>query len=334
MAGPDSRDLTDLPSLNALRAFDAVASEQSVSRAAEVLHVTHGAVSRQIRQLETQLGIALFERAGRGLVLTVAGHQLAVATRQHFSGLARTCRELSRADGKAPLVLSCPGSFLARWFIPRMAELQRALPELELHLTASDDSSVLKPGVDAVLRFQAPPLECGENEQLHILGPERIGPVMRPGQWPELEGASTLSPGQLAERLARLPLLHTGSRPDAWADWARHQGLAGAKLTAGQGPGHPSFEHSGFEHPGLEHLGFEHLSYLLEATLVGLGIGIAPDYLVEEDLRSGRLVAPWGFVTTEARLTLVIPGDRGAPRHPATSELVAWLSRQLAATPS
>lgn len=329
MAGPDSRDLTDLPSLNALRAFDAVASEQSVSRAAEVLHVTHGAVSRQIRQLETQLGIALFERAGRGLVLTVAGHQLAVATRQHFSGLARTCRELSRADGKAPLVLSCPGSFLARWFIPRMAELQRALPELELHLTASDDSSVLKPGVDAVLRFQAPPLECGDNEQLHILGPERIGPVMRPGQWPELEGASTLPPEQLAERLARLPLLHTGSRPDAWADWARHQGLEVANLAAAQELKHPSFQH-----PGLEHLSFEHLSYLLEATLVGLGIGIAPDYLVEEDLRSGRLVAPWGFVTTEARLTLVIPGDRGAPRHPATSELVAWLSRQLAATPS
>lgn len=314
MAGPESQDLTELPSLNALRAFDAVASEQSVSRAAEVLHVTHGAVSRQIRQLEAQLGIALFERAGRGLVLTVAGHQLAVATRQHFSGLARTCRELSRTDGKAPLVLSCPGSFLARWFIPRMAELQRALPDLELHLTASDDSSVLKPGVDAVLRFQAPPLECGDDEQLHILGPERIGPVMRPGQWPVLEGASTLPPEQLAELLDRLPLLHTGSRPDAWADWARHQGLTVTSLAAAQS--------------------FEHLSYLLEATLVGLGVGIAPDYLVEEDLRSGRLVAPWGFVTTEARLTLVIPGDRGAPRHPATTELVAWLSRQLSATPS
>lgn len=315
MADLESRDLTDLPSLNALRAFDAVASEQSVSRGAQRLHVTHGAVSRQIRQLEAQLGIALFERAGRGLVLTAAGHRLAVATRQHFSGLARTCRELSRADGRAPLVLSCPGSFLARWFIPRMAELQRALPALELHLTASDDSSVLRPGVDAVLRFQSPPLECGDDEQLHILGPERIGPVMRPGQWPELESATSLSPDPLAAQLDKLPLLHTSSRPDAWADWARHQGLELAN-----------------PHPAAEQLNFEHLSYLLEASLVGLGIGIAPDYLVEEDLRSGRLVAPWGFVTTEAHLTLVIPGDRGAPRHPATAELVAWLSSALLMT--
>lgn len=302
----ESSDLTDLPSLNALRAFDAVASQYSVSGAAELLHVTHGAVSRQIRQLEAQLGIALFERAGRGLVLTNAGRQLAAATRQHFSGLAQACRELSRVDGKAPFVLSCPGSFLARWFIPRMAKLQQALPELQLHLTASDDSSLLRPGVDAVLRFQSPPLQCGDDEQLHVLGPERIGPVMRPGQWPELERESPPPP----ELLAELPLLHTGSRAGAWADWARHQGV------------------SIFE-PGVAQ-SFEHLSYLLEATLVGLGIGIAPDYLVEEDLRSGRLVAPWGFVTTEARLTLVIPGDRGAPRHPASNALVEWLSRQLA----
>lgn len=85
-----------LPSLNALRAFDAAARTLSVSRAAEQLHVTHGAVSRQLRLLEEQLGVTLFRREGRGLVLTAQGEQLRATTAQVFAQLAQTCEQLRR----------------------------------------------------------------------------------------------------------------------------------------------------------------------------------------------------------------------------------------------
>nr|WP_300311713.1 LysR family transcriptional regulator [Halomonas sp.] len=301
-------DLPHLPSLKALQAFDAAARCDSLSRAADLLHVTHGAVSRQVRQLEEQMGVRLFERSGRGLVLTAAGRELATATRHHLEGLARVCRELSRGDAETPFVLSCPGSFLARWFIPRMARLKQALPQLELHLTASDDVSQLRPGVDAVLRFQQPPFGGDDGHTLQILGPERIGPVLRPGQWPQIDRDSgSWPPAQHV--LFELPLLHTRSRPDAWLDWCTQQDMDASRLTQAQG--------------------FDHLSYLLEATLVGLGVGIAPDYLVEEDLRSGRLIAPWGFVATEAHLVLALPGNEASPRHPLSMALAEWLTKEL-----
>ncbi|WP_405281139.1 LysR family transcriptional regulator [Cobetia sp. Ld8] len=299
-----------LPPLNALRTFDVAARHESASRAAEELHVTHGAVSRQIRQLEDALGTRLFDRAGRGLTLTQAGRELATATRHHLGGLARVCGALARSDARAPFVLSCPGSFLARWFIPRLGALKDALPELELHLTASDDNEGLRNGVDGVLRFQTPPFDDAEHQETRVLGTERIGPVLRP----DSEWLSEASSPPCPEVLLGLPLLHTRSRPQAWPDWCSRQGLSSEGLDYAQG--------------------FEHLNYLLEATLVGLGVGIAPDYLVEEDLRSKRLVAPWGFVETEACLTLTLPQvGRARARHPHAEALGEWLARELATAP-
>ncbi|TVU73983.1 LysR family transcriptional regulator [Cobetia crustatorum] len=298
-----------LPPLNALRAFDAAARFESASRAAEALHVTHGAVSRQIRQLEETLGTQLFERVGRGLRLTQAGHELATATRHHLGGLARVCSELTRRDARAPFVLSCPGSFLARWCIPRLGALKQSLPELELHLTASDEADTLRPGIDGVLRFQMPPFKETERQETRVLGKERIGPVLRPDTaW--LPNETPPSPAVLLD----LPLLHTRSRSQAWPDWCARQSLPSDQLHYAQG--------------------FEHLNYLLEATLVGLGVGIAPDYLVEEDLRSKRLIAPWGFVETQACLTLTLPeAGRARGRHPYADALSAWLAQELAAAP-
>lgn len=141
---------SSLPSLNALRAFDVAARTLNLTRAAEQLHVTHGAVSRQIRLLEEQLGVELFRREGRGLVLTAEGERLSATTTQAFARLTQTCEQLKRQAAGAPLVLACSGSFLARWFIPRLDRLQTCYPELNLHLTASEEASwPLRPGVDA-----------------------------------------------------------------------------------------------------------------------------------------------------------------------------------------
>lgn len=147
----------NLPPLNALRAFEAVARLESVSRAATELHVTHGAVSRQVRTLEDALGAALFVRQGRGVALTPLGHRLHGAAAAAFDPLRAAWAELRRGPQQAPLVLGCPGSVLARWVIPRLDRLARERPELQLHLSASDTAPDAQlSGLDAALLIASP----------------------------------------------------------------------------------------------------------------------------------------------------------------------------------
>jgi len=290
----------ELPPLNALRAFEAAARLQSVSRAGEELHVTHGAISRQIRALEEQLGVSLFDKDGRGVKLTDAGMRLRDAASDAFERLRGVCAELRQRQDDAPFVLGCPGSLLARWFIPRLDRLNRELPELRLQLSASEgELDPRRPGVDATLCFASPPWPV--DMQVYELGVERIGPVLSPRY---------ASYGQLgsapAAALLDEPLLHTASRPQAWPQWALAQGLDSHKLQHGQG--------------------FDPLYSLLEAAAAGLGVAIAPQMLVADDLADGRLVAPWGFVETSARLALWVPGRA---RDGRAQQLARWLEREL-----
>ncbi|HBO5217185.1 TPA: LysR family transcriptional regulator, partial [Pseudomonas aeruginosa] len=169
----------DLPSLNALRAFEAAARLHSISLAAEELHVSHGAVSRQVRLLEEDLGVALFGRDGRGVKLTDSGVRLRDACGDAFERLRGVCAELRRQTAEAPFVLGVPGSLLARWFIPRLDRLNRALPDLRLQLSTSEgEFDPRRPGLDAMLWFAEPPWPA--DMQVFELAPERMGPVLSP----------------------------------------------------------------------------------------------------------------------------------------------------------
>ncbi|MDL0438600.1 LysR family transcriptional regulator [Stutzerimonas frequens] len=290
----------DLPPLNALRAFEAAARLGSVSEAARELHVTHGAISRQLKQLEEALGLALFVKEGRGVKLTDAGVRLRDAASEAFERLRSACIELQRQTSEAPFVLGCPGSLLARWFIPRLDRLNRDLPELRLQLSASEgELDPRKPGLDATLWYAEPPWPA--DMQVFELAAERIGPVLSPYH-PRCAELRDAAPAALLEET----LLHTASRPQAWPNWARQQGLDPARLRLGQS--------------------FEHLYFLLEAALAGLGVAIAPQQLVADDLQSGRLLAPWGFVETDARLALWVPARRADRR---AERLADWLRQQL-----
>ncbi|WP_275628117.1 LysR family transcriptional regulator [Pseudomonas sp. 273] len=290
----------DLPPLNALRAFDAVARLGGVGQAAAELHVTHGAVSRQLRQLEEDLGVALLAKDGRGVKLTDAGRRLGEASGDAFERLRRVCTELRQAGGEAPFVLGCPGSLLARWFIPRLDRLNRELPELRLQLSASEgEQDPRRGGVDATLLFAEPPWPA--DMQVFELAAERIGPVLSP-RHPRFAELQRAAPRALLGEA----LLHTTSRPQAWPQWALAQGLDTGALRLGQG--------------------FEHLYYLLEAAVAGLGVAIAPQALVADDLAAGRLAAPWGFVETAARLALWAPARRTDAR---AERLARWLRGEL-----
>jgi DNA-binding transcriptional LysR family regulator len=289
-----------LPSLNALHAFEAAARLESVTRAASELHVTHGAVSRQIKALEGELGKALFKREGRGLALTPAGARLRDATGAAFQQLEESWSDLRRDSAPSALVLGCPGSVLARWVIPRLPRLSLELHDLKLHLVVHEgDFDARLSGLDVALLLAEPPFN--EAWQVHELAAERIGPVVSP----RYAGYDSLGERPPAALLGEV-LLHTNSRPQAWPAWAASNGLQAGDLSFGAG--------------------FEHLYYLLEAAVAGLGVAIAPQPLVSEDLNSGRLVAPWGFVEAPGRWGLCA---RRSETDARIVRLAEWLRREL-----
>ncbi|MHC9013634.1 LysR family transcriptional regulator [Stenotrophomonas rhizophila] len=289
-----------LPPLNALRSFEAAARLGGVGRAAEALHVTHGAISRQLRLLEEHLGVALFQREGRGLRLTRAGEDLQAACEGAFDQIREAVVALKRQQRPEALVLGCSGSILARWMIPRLQALQSALPQLPLHWSAQDGSfTAEQQGLDAVLLLAQPPWPRGW--QVRELAPERVGVVVSP-QHPAAVRLAHQPPSSLLGE----SLLHTTSRPQAWPAWALSHGLEPAQLQLGSG--------------------FEHLYYLLEAAVAGLGVAIAPEPLVADELAAGRLLAPWGFGATGGFWVLATPEGAADPR---VDELAGWLQEQL-----
>ncbi|MCF7750567.1 LysR family transcriptional regulator [Bacillus subtilis subsp. subtilis] len=290
-----------LPPLNALRSFEAAARLGGVGRAADALHVTHGAISRQLRLLEDHLGVTLFERDGRGLRLTRAGQDLQAACAGAFTQIRDAVAMLKRQQRPEALVLGCSGSILARWMIPRLQALQAALPQVPLHWSAQDGSfTPEQQGLDAVLLLAQPPWPRGW--QVRELAPERVGVVVSP-QHPAAARLRRRPPSALLGE----PLLHTASRPQAWPAWALSHGLDPAQLQLGSG--------------------FEHLYYLLEAAVAGLGVAIAPEPLVADELVAGRLLAPWGFGATGGFWVLATPEGAADARVAALAD---WLAGQLA----
>lgn len=320
--------MATLPPLNALRAFESTARLGSVSAAARELHVTHGAVSRQLRTLEQHFGTALFDKAGRGIVLTVNGRELQQSVGEAFSRLSEGCAALRRRLDEAPFTLACPGSLLARWLIPRLDRLNAELPDLRLRVVSSENElDPRREDVDATLRFAAPPWP--DDMAVIPLMPERIVAVATSGVWkatPSVwratsavgetaaqgETSSMEEPASIASAmLGQLTLLDTASRPQAWPQWARAMGVDDATLAEARTNGRT----------------FEHLYYLLEAALAGLGVAIAPQLLVAAELEQGRLVAPWPVIETPASLGLWLAPGSDARRG---ERLAEWLRLALA----
>ena len=126
-----------LPPMQALRAFEAAASELSLTRAANSLHLTHGAISHQIKALEADLGVRLFARAGRGIRLTDEGERFAHRVRGALNELANAVREIADRSNPRLLRISVTPSFAARWLLPRMARFAAAHPGIDLDVRAN-----------------------------------------------------------------------------------------------------------------------------------------------------------------------------------------------------
>ncbi|MGC0151436.1 transcriptional regulator GcvA [Chromobacterium vaccinii] len=284
----------ELPPLNALRAFEAAALRLSFSEAAESLHVTHGAISRQIRLLEEWLGAPLFERHHRQVRLTDAGRGYLADIRAALERIESASARLRQ--GPLPLRVNAPATFTLRWLIPRLSRFQLRHPQIELKLTTSSEPvAELADGFEVAIR--GGPQALSGFIAHEFLQESRL-PVCSPALLRRLPIAAPAD-------LARHTLLHTAGSPEFWPQW-----LAAA--------GAPKLQ------PAAS-LTLEHFYLTLQAALDGLGVALGPSRLIADDLASGRLVQPFAGPRLEDwRYFAYVPEARGG--HPAVAAFCRWLA--------
>ena len=286
---------TALPSLHALHCFDVAARAETFSAGAHVMHLTPGAISRQIGILETALGVRLFVRGGRKVTLTPAGRDLALTTERTFATLREGLVSLERRKG-GPIVLSCEPTLTVQWLIPRLRGLQEQSPDLVVHVASGGGAPDFEQsGAHLAIRrkdFSVPPgVACTP------LMDEWLGPVCSPAYAARLRASASVT------------LLTTRTRPRAVAEWAR--GTAHHLSTKRE-------------------LIFSHFAESLQAAVAGLGAAIGPYPLVVDALAGGRLVAPFGFRRGRVGYALLAP--RSEPEDPRVAILRRWLTAEATAT--
>lgn len=285
-----------LPSLVALRSFEAAARHRSVTRAAGELHVTPGAVSRGVRALEEEVGAALFSRTAAGLLLTPAGEALFAAAKEGLDRIAAGLVAMRQAAPPRRLRVGAYTLFASRWLIPRWNRLRESHPGLEIDLRTSADPLELVPGnFDAVIAV----VEARPRPGLLALPlvPIEMGPVCAPAL---LHGFDW----------RRATLLHSRQRPEDWPRW-----LAAAGIEVPEPAGGPRFES---------------IALALDAAAEGLGVALAIRALVGPDLAAGRVAAPHPFLRrTTRRFTLLHDAERRG--DPALAALRAWLAAEAEA---
>lgn len=255
-----ARDL--LPSIGALVAFESAARHLSFSRAAAELHLTQGAISRQIRELETRLGLALFERINQRVFLTDAGESYRLEVARILAGLATaTERTMASAAGAEVLNLAVLPTFAARWLVPRLPQFLVSHPQATVNFSVRNEPfSFADSPLDAAIHFGEPTWPGAICEFLCI---EEVYPVAAPAVCDRL-GLHELA------AIAMAPLLHQSSRPTAWADWFSTQGLSTAGAYRGSR--------------------FDQFSMIAEAAVAGLGVALMPRFMIETELASNQLV--------------------------------------------
>ena len=283
-----------LPSLNALRVFEVVTRHLNFRLAAEELGVTQGAVAQQIRGLEAELGLKLFERQPRTLALTEAGRSYVANIRRAFELIAEATETL-KPEPKH-LTISVTPTFASRWLIPRLSDFTATHPDIDLRILASDRiSNFQTDAVDIAVRLGRPPFGPGLNVEL--LFEQVIVAIASPLL------IEKLGPPEESDNLTRYALLH-----DAHNFWPQFLERAYPKAAIAS----------------AKNIRFNQTSLAIDAAIAGQGLALASLFFVHEDIASGRLARPFA---TELRVGsdfyLVSPRKQ---RHPEpTAEVRSWL---------
>ena len=292
-----------LPPLQTLRAFEAAGRLLSMTLAAEELHVTHGAVSRHIKSLESHLGVPLFKRLTRRIVLTDEGTQFHAAVARLLGELTREA-ELARTRNKsdvAHLTISTGISFASKWLAPRLHRLKARHPEFDIHLDVTDVTVDLSDGcVDAALRYWAGRYRQAQGERILE---ETVSPVCSPAYQAEMGGLA------VAEALSTCTLMHEERMLANWEQWFALAGVK--KVRNARGPV------------------YSHGSMAIEAAIHGEGVALGRSALVADDIAAGRLVAPFPQIQLDAGRAYYLVYREDNRNHPKVCALRDWLHDEV-----
>ncbi|GGX06432.1 transcriptional regulator [Pigmentiphaga litoralis] len=301
-----------LPPLNSLKTFEAAARLGGVVPAANELCVSHGAVSKQLANLESWMGVALFDRSARRLGLTAAGRGLLEAVSPALDQVAEAIGRIAPLPlpEAAQLVVSAPPTLTLHWLVPRLTSFLRLHPEIGIRLNnRREQNGVWPPGVDVVIRRGA-----NRHPQRHGLPfmQESVTPMCAPSIATRFKGVTLCErggalSGEALSVLAGQTWLTADMRPDDWGHWQTYARASSLIPSAT--------------------VSFDHTYLALEAALDGLGVAMAPRVLMEEELASGRLVAPFAHALAPSE-PYVIVYEHHREGDAAIAAFSAWLLGQ------
>jgi DNA-binding transcriptional LysR family regulator len=291
-----------LPPLNALKAFAVAAREGSFTHAGAVLHVTQGAVSRQIKQLETALGVPLFIRAHQAVELTPAGRELADTLNRLFGEMEVA---VSRASGKhrqQMLTLNVPPTFATRWLAPRLSDFRARFAHIDLSITTDRISSMREArALDCLIVFaeEAWPRTHSERvmQERHVMVSSPA--LWRAGKPPRLQGATLLH------------ILDGGQRLPVWEQWIAQHGPQDLD-----------------PRPGLT---FSTLDQAINAAIAGAGVVIVDEAMVVRELQSGELKRHDALAVEGPFAYWFVPPGRGAATPERVQDFKTWLMEKAQA---
>ena len=291
-----------LPSLDLLRGFDAAARHLSFTRAAVELHVTQSAVSRQIKALEEHLGVTLFRRLNRALLLTEEGQALARAVTAALGTIEHAVGRLSALADDRPITVTTTVSFAALWLVPRLARFHAVHPAIDVRLAAANAMMDLeRDRIDIAVRFCEP--RAAPREAVPLIG-EDVFPVSSP-RLARARAHPLKTPADLRHHV----LLHLDDPQGEWPWLTWREWLTALKV--------PELKPAGALH-------FSHYDQLVRAAIEGEGVALGRAPLIERFLKSGELAAPFRDRVTVRRkyFVIVAPAAHGRPR---VQRFVEWL---------
>src|SRR5437868_9115657 len=300
------RNRNVMPSLDLLAGFEAAARHLSFTKAGDELFLTQSAVSRQIKELEDQLGVPLFHRRHRALVLTEAGQQFYAAAAQVLTTMRHATSRLKASTGRKPLSVTTTSSFAALWLIPRLAGFTRTHPGIDVRITAETRVQDLeRDGLDLAIRH-GPPSLAGPNA-VRLFG-ERVFPVCSPKllkkkplrQPADLKNHCLL---QYDDPEARHPWLH-------WKTWLEVAGIADLR-PAGT-------------------LSFSGYDQIIPAAVAAHGVALGRSPLLKDLIAAKEPVAPFKSTADPARAYFAIIAKNAADRAEAV-DFVEWLKEEAKA---
>ena len=295
----------NLPSVNALVTLEAAMRLRSFTAAARELNVTQAAVSRQIRLLEDEFGIALFQRGHRRVEPTAAGEMLGTTMRQALEAVTETVELLRHAHEVQMLTVGATLAFSHFWLLPRLSNFREQHPELKIRIVSQDEPFDLRSGgIDVLMRFGVPPFPDG---RVVVATHDRIFPVCSPAF------AHSLRHPPALHDLPSLPLIGNDV-PDAswmlWPDWFERVGVGRRSPRAA--------------------LQFNHYTDGVAAALAGQGVALGWNLIVGGLIERGQLVRLGDEVEAEGTYNAVLPHKRAASA--AADAFVDWIGRMFAAS--